>query len=205
MSLVIYGKPASRAFRVLWSALELDVPYENRAYDFDAPEIRSPAYLAVNPNGLVPAIEDDGMPMFESLAINLYLARKHAKLWPADLRGEAAMLQWTLWAATEVEPLLGRWYYNTHALPEADRKAQVASEAAEKLARKLDVLEGALAKSPWLAGDGFTIADLNLAAVLYRAPLFGLARWPRITDWHRHCYERPAALRAIAMREGKAA
>jgi glutathione S-transferase len=204
MSLVIYGKPASRAFRVLWAALELDLPYETRPYAFDGPEIRSPAYLTINPNGLVPAIEDDGMPMFESLAINLYLARKHAKLWPADLRGEAAMLQWTLWAATEVEPLLGRWYYNTHALPEPERKAHLASEAADKLAIKLDVLEGALAKSPWLAGDGFTIADLNLAAVLFRAPLFGLDRWPRIAYWHRRCYDRPAAKSAVAMREVKA-
>jgi glutathione S-transferase len=202
MSLIIYGKPASRAFRVLWTAEELEIPYENRAYDFGGPEIRSAAFIAINPNGLIPAIEDDGLPMFESLAINLYLARKHAKLWPADLRGEAAMLQWTLWAATEVEPILGRWYYHAHALPAAERRAEVASEAAEKLARKLDVLDGALAKAPWLAGDLFTVADLNLAAVLYRSPLFGLERWPKIADWHRRCYERPAAQRAVAMRGG---
>jgi glutathione S-transferase len=202
MSLIIYGKPASRAFRVLWTAEELEIPYESRAYDFGGPEIGSPAFLAINPNGLIPAIEDNGMPMFESLAINLYLARKHAKLWPTDLRGEAAMLQWTLWAATEAEPILGRWYYHAHALPVADRRAEVASEAAEKLARKLDVLDGALAKVPWLAGDLFTVADLNLAAVLYRGPLFGLERWLKISDWHRRCYERPAARRAVAMREG---
>ena len=63
------------------------------------------------------------------------------------------------------------------------------------------MLEGALAQSPWLAGEAFGIADLNVAAVTYRAPAFGLERWPRIADWHRRCYARPAAQRAVALRE----
>jgi glutathione S-transferase len=205
MSLVIYGKPASRAFRVLWTAEELGVPYENVPYDFVGPEIKSPAYLAINPNGTIPAITDEGAPLFESLAINLYLARKHGKLWPSDLRGEALAYQWTLWAATEVEATLGAWFYHTHLLPEAKRKPEIAAEAAAKLPRRLDVLEGSLGSGPWLAGDAFTIADLNVAAVLFRAPQFGLDRWPRVADWHARCLARPAARRAIAMREARAA
>ena len=119
MSLVVYGKPASRAFRVLWAAEEVGARYENRPYDFGGPEIRSPEYLAINPNAAIPAITDDGMAMFESLAINLYLARKHARLWPSTLQGEALCYQWTLWAATEVEATLGAWFYHTAMLPEA--------------------------------------------------------------------------------------
>lgn len=204
MALTIYGKPASRAFRVLWAAEEAGVAYENVRYDFTGPEIKSAAYRAINPNAAIPAITDDGRPLFESLAINLYLARKANKLWPTDLAGEALVYQWTLWAATEVEPVLGTWFYHAQFLPEAERKPAVAQEAAGKLPRRFDVLEGRLGESAWLAGDTFTIADLNVAAVMFRAPAFGLDRWPRVGDWHSRCYARPAARRAVAMREAPA-
>lgn len=204
MSLTIYGIAASRTFRVLWAAEELGLVYEHVAYKFNGPEIRSDGYRAINPNASIPAIVDDGFPLWESLAINLYLARKAGKLWPGDVRGEARVYQWTLWGATEVEATLGQWAYHTLLLPEAERKPQLADEAARKLPPKLDVLEPTLATDAWLAGDAFTIGDLNLAAVLFRAPAFGLDRWPRIADWHRRCYARPAAQRAIALREGKA-
>lgn len=204
MSLTIYGAAASRAFRVLWAAEELGLAYEHVPYKFGGPEIRSADYRAINPNTTIPAIVDDGAPLFESLAINLYLARKAGRLWPADLAGEPLVYQWTLWGATEVEATLGSWAYNTLLLPEAERRPHVAEEAAKKLPVKFDVLEGALARRTWLAADAFTIADLNLAAILFRAPSFGLARWPRITDWHARCYARPAAQRAVALRTAKA-
>jgi glutathione S-transferase len=204
MTLKIYGLPASRAFRVLWAAGELGLSYENVALDYKGPEIKGPAYLAINPNGTVPAIVDDGFPLWESLAINLYLARKHGRLWPADVQGEGLAFQWTLWAATEVEPHIANWAYHSFFLPEAERKATVAAEAATALERRLGVLEGALARRDHLLGADFTIADLNLAAVLYRAPRFGLARWPRIADWHARCYARPAAKAAVALREAAA-
>ena len=203
MSLVIYGKPASRAFRVLWAAEELGLAYENVAYDYKGDEIKAGAYAAINPNASIPAIVDDGRPLFESLAINLYLARKANRLWPATLHAEALAYQWTLWAATEVESPLGTWYYNTQALPEPERNARLAGDAANKVAKKLDVLDAQLARSAWLAGSEFTIADLNVAGVLYRAPAFGVARWPHVADWHSRCYSRPAARKAVAMREAR--
>ncbi|HVF65778.1 MAG TPA: glutathione S-transferase family protein [Casimicrobiaceae bacterium] len=201
MTLTLYGKPASRTFRVLWAVEETDLRYENIPYDFSGPEIKAPAFRAINPNAAIPALTDDGRPLFESLAINLYLARKAQRLWPSTVYGEGLVYQWTLWAATEVEPVIGRWFYNAHALPEAERKPEVAKEAADALPRKLDVLESRLAASPWLADDDFSIADLNVAAVLFRAPQFGLARWPAVAKWHGRCYERPAARRAVALRE----
>jgi glutathione S-transferase len=203
MSLTIYGTAASRAFRVYWAAEELGLTYDQVAWKFGGPEIKSAEYRAINPNASIPAIVDDGFPLFESLAITLYLARKAGKLWPADLRGEALAYQWTLWGATEVEGTLGQWAYHTMLLPEADRKPSLAEEASRKLPVKLDVLEGALGGRQWLAADAFTIADLNLAAVLFRAPAFGLDRWPRVADWHSRCYARPAAQRAVALRTAK--
>ena len=203
MSIVIYGQPGSRTFRVLWMLEEIGAPYEVVPHAFGGPETRSPAYLAINPNGAIPAITDDGRPLFESLAINLYLSRKSGVVWPRDVAGEGLAFQWTLWAATEVEVPIGQWGYHTFLLPEGERKPELAADGAHKLERRLPVLEGALARSPWLAGDSFGIADLNVAAVLFRGPRFGLERWPKVADWHRRCYARPAAQRAVALREAK--
>lgn len=205
MSLTIYGMPASRAFRTLWAAEELGLAYENVPYSFSGPEIKAPAYLAINPNGTIPAIVDDGLALFESLAINLYLAKKAGKLWPASIEDEGRTFQWTLWVATEVEPHLGAWFYHTAFLPQEQRKPEVAAEATAKLPKRLAVLEGALADRDYLLGDEFTIADLNVAVVMYRAPQFGIDAYPRIKAWHARCLARPAAQTAIALREPKKA
>ena len=203
MSLVIYGIAASRAFRVLWAARELDLPYEHVRHHYKGPEVKAAPYLAINPMGCVPAIADDGLPLFESLAINLYLARKAGRLWPNDPYGEGLVYQWTLFGGTEVEPLLGPWFYHTTFLPPAERKPEVAADAAAKLPQRLAVLDGALARTSWLAGDEFTIADLNVASVRFRGPACGLDRWPRLRDWHARCYARPAAKAAVAEREAR--
>ena len=76
--LKIYGIPRSRAFRTLWMAKELGLDYENVATDMGKGETRTPEFLAINPNGHIPAIDDDGFVLWESIAINLYLAKKHA-------------------------------------------------------------------------------------------------------------------------------
>ena len=204
MSLRIYGLPASRTFRCLWAAEEAGLAYENVPWSTKGPEIKEAAYLAINPNGTIPALADDGFNLFESLAINFYLARKSGRLLPADARGEALVLQWTLWAATECEPHIGNWYYHTQMLPPAERKPEVAADAAARLPRRLQILDDALAGRDHLVGGDFTLADLNVAAVLFRAPQFGLDAYPNVKAWHARCLARPAAQRAIAMREAKA-
>src|SRR5262249_16344573 len=102
-NLKVYGVAGSRAYRVLWMVNELGLDYEHVPIHFRARSARSPEYLAVNPNGRIPAIDDDGLKLWESMAINLYLAKKHAKLWPSTLEGEAQALQWSFWVMTEVE------------------------------------------------------------------------------------------------------
>lgn len=204
MSLTIYGIAASRAFRTLWAARELGLSYEHVKHHFGGPEVKEAPFLAINPMGAVPAIVDDGFAMFESLAINMYLAKKARKLWPATLEGEAQVWQWTLFGASELEPWIGQWYAHTAYLAPEKRKPELAEEAATRLPRRLDALDAALATRTWLVGDAFTIADLNVAAVLYRAPVFGLDRWPSVKDWHARCYARPAAREAVAEREGRA-
>ncbi len=119
----IYGIARTRAFRVLWMAHELGLDYEHIAIETGAEGARKPEYLAVNPNGRLPAIDDDGFIMWESMAINLYLAKKHSPggLYPATPQGEAKAWQWSLWAANEVERGVNVWSFHAARLPQAER------------------------------------------------------------------------------------
>src|SRR3974390_3781404 len=104
MALRIYGSPMSRAFRVLWMAQELGLQYENVPLDPRAGDTRKPNYLKINPNGHVPAIVGGDYVLWESLAINLYLAKKHGgPLAPTNLAEEGKALAWSMWALTELE------------------------------------------------------------------------------------------------------
>ena len=96
-TLRIYGIARTRAFRVLWIAKELDLDYEHIPLEIGAAGAGKPDYLAINPNGRLPAIDDGGFVLWESLAITLYLAKKHGRLYPKTLEGEAKAWQWSLW------------------------------------------------------------------------------------------------------------
>jgi len=198
----IYGSANSRAIRVLWMAGELGIDYEHKDWLPRAPETRTPEFRALNPNARVPTIDDDGFVLSESMAINLYLAKKHrSALYPADPKHEALVLQWSLWETDRLDRQIVDYSRHTKALPEAERKPEVAEAAWKEVVPALDVLETALTKSQWLAGPEFSVADLNVAAALIRALSIDLAKWPHVQAWLNRCWERPAAKRARAMRE----
>jgi len=198
----IYGVARTRAFRVLWIAEELGLDYEHLPIETGPAGARRPDYLRVNPNGRLPAIDDDGFVMWESLAINLYLAKKHAvgTLYPATPQGEAAATQWTLWAANEIERATNVWSFHAERLPPAERDPKIAAAAVELLAPPYRVLDQALATRPYLLGDAFTVADLNVGAVALRALGMDLAATPHFRDWLQRCYDRPAAQKVSRMR-----
>src|SRR5262249_38513019 len=150
----------------------------------------------------LPAIDDAGFVLWESLAITLYLAKKHAtgSLYPATLEGEAKAWQWSLWAVQEVDRGVNIWSLHAIRLPPEDRDAARLAEALKGLAGPFKVLDGALADRAYLLGDEFCVADLNVAAVISRAIEMDLSATPRIGDWLRRCLERPAALAALALR-----
>ncbi len=197
MALKIYGIPRSRAFRTLWMAKELGLDYENVPIDMGKGDTRSPDYLRVNPNGHIPAIEDDGFVLWESMAINLYLAKKYspAALYPARLEDEARAWQWSFWGMTEVERPVLTAMFNRALLPEDKRDAALADESERQLAAPLRVLDGTLANSPYLLGEHFTVADLNVASILSwaRPARIDMSGVPKVADWLKRCAERPAA------------
>ena len=198
----IYGSAKSRAIRVLWMAGELGLTYDHKDWLPRSPETRTPEFRALNPNGRVPTIDDDGFVLSESMAINFYLSKKHrSPLFPSDAKHEALVLQWSLWETDRLDRQIVNYVRHTKALPEAERKPEIAEAAWKEVVPALDVLETALAKSAWLAGPAFSVADLNVAAALYRALTIDLGKWPHIQAWLNRCWERPAAKRARAMRE----
>ena len=206
MTLRIYGIAASRAIRALWMAEELGLAYEHVPIHYrDDPDgplgKNNPEFRRANPLGRVPAIDDDGYALWESMAINLYLARKDGKgLWPATVEGEGLAFQWSFFAVTEIDPTINEWARHRIVLPEAERDPKVAAAALEKLQRPLAVVDAALAHRPYLAGGAFTVADLNLAGALFRARRMDHAARPNLARWLADCFSRPAARRAWAMR-----
>jgi glutathione S-transferase len=198
----IYGAAKSRAVRVLWMAGELELSYDHKDWLPRSAETRTPEFLAINPNGRVPVIDDEGFILSESMAINLYLAKKHqSPLYPSDPHNEALAIQWSLWETDRLDRQVVNFARHTKDLPEADRKPAVAEESWKECVAAFDALEASLKKSEWLAGPGFSVGDLNVAAALYRGLSMDLTTWPRTRAWLNRCWGRAPAKRVRAMRE----
>lgn len=201
--LLIHGSARSRGLRTLWMTFELGIPYEHDDLLPRSPGTRTPAFLALNPNARVPVIEDDGFVLYESMAINFYLAKKHnSPLYPADPKQEALALQWSFWETDRLDRQLVNYVNHTSGLPAAERDKSIADAAWAEVVPAMDVLNGVLSKARWLVGADFSLADLNVAGALYRGLSMDLGRWPAVKDWLARCWDRPAAKKARAMREG---
>ena len=218
--ITIYGVYRSRALRPLWLLAEAETAFTHipviLAYRLAQPSSEeaplntaSPAFLAVNPLGQVPAMVEDGLVLTESLAINLYLARKvGGLLGPQDLRESALMEQWSLLAATAIEgPALEIMFALQAEAAAADGTGAAVALSAERLRRPLRRLEAHLHAHDWLVGDRFTVADINLAECLRygqgHTPL--MAEFPAVSAWLGRCQARPAFQKVWALREAEPA
>jgi len=215
--LTIYGVYRSRASRNIWLANELNLPFKlvpviQRYRLPDPPPVgvlhtRSPEFLKVNPNGHVPSIDDDGLVLHESLAINLYLAKKHGgPLAAANAAEDGQMAMWSLWAATEVEPHAINIIYHRVSNSGRPMDPKIADAAVEALRGPFAALDSAL-KESHLVGGRFTVADINVAEVIRYAQaapeLFDAA--PRVKAWLAACQARPAFQKMWAEREKESA
>jgi glutathione S-transferase len=205
--LKVYGIKASRASRTLWLCRELGLQYEHVPVSFADPATKTPEFLGVNPSGKIPAIDDDGFHLSESMAINIYLAKKHTNaLMPNILQGEAQVLQWSFWVMSEIEkPLLQAMFQRMK--PPADPAAakyfrernplnpEVERAALEALEKPLAYLNDHLAANAYLLGNDFTLADLNVASVMAWsfAAKIDLSTKVNVQQWLGRCMARPAA------------
>lgn len=205
--LTIYGVYRSRASRNYWMAHELGIAFHSvpviqaRRLDnplaADAPmNTLSPAFLSVNPMGQIPSIKDGDVVMHESLAINLYLARKYGgPLGGRSVEEEGLITMWTLWAATEVEPHTVKIVYIYDDKLEGTQAGRATIDVAcRAMKRPLDILETQLQRQDYIVGDRFTVVDLNVAEVLRYAQtetqLFDSR--PKLKAWIERCQSRPA-------------
>ena len=205
--LKLYGQYRSRAFRVAWLCKESNIPYEhhNVTINVEGATCKEPWYAALNPNQRVPTIDDDGLVMWESAAINLYLAEKYrSPLWPKDTVGKARMLQWAFYIANDVEPPMITLQRHRHLLAPEQRNAKLADEAEQQILPKMKVMEDYLAKNSFFSGKEWGMADFMVASVSYamwfnKFPL--LAKFPKFKAWIDASVERPLAQEARKLRE----
>ncbi len=207
--LTIYGVYRSRSARVYWMAEELGIEFESvpvlqakrlaNPLSPDAPiNTLSPKFLALNPMALIPAVKDGDLVLNESLAINLYLARKYGgELGGNTVEEDGLMTMWTVWAVSELDGNTGKivsTYDDGRENTEAGRA--VIDVACRTMKRPLSVLEKHLDGKDWIVGGRFTVVDLNIAEVLRYAQsetaLF--EAHPNIDAWIKRCQSRPAYL-----------
>ena len=202
--ITLYGNNRSRATRNLWMLEELGVEFDRNMVDHTNGDSKKAEFLAINPAGKTPALKDGDAVMFESLAINLYLAMNYGKggLWPDSKAGQAACIQWTMFAATEVEPHTVGALIELIFKPKELKDEAVAQACLAKLPPALNVLETSLDKKAYLAGNAFTAADLNVACVVNSLNMIGFdfVPYPKITMWLKNCVERPAQKKVAAQR-----
>ena len=192
--LTFYGTSKSRSARSLWALEELGIKYEH--VPVEVAKAKSAEHLQRNPNGHVPAINDDGHYLWESMAINLYLAEKYGKapLWPAGADTHGDCYKWSFFGMTEIEPPLMTLLRQQLFTPADQRDQKAIESATESLKAPLKVLDEHLKNQPYLLGNDFTIADLNVAAVLSFANLVKLdmSATPVAKAWFDKCLARDA-------------
>jgi glutathione S-transferase len=168
------------------------VPYE--WIEVTAAELQTPAYRQLNPNASMPTLVDGELVLWESMAINLYLAERYdGGLWPATVRERAELYRWTLWGVNEAEPHVVELFRQRRVLVPLKRNERKALEAEARLHAALPVLDGALAEREYLIGTGFSAADLNLASILSTSLLSNvdISEHARVARWLNACLARP--------------
>lgn len=196
MSLVFYWHPMSSATPIACALAELAVPHERVKIDIRAGEQRTPEYLAINPNGKVPCLVVDGTPLFEGLAIHLWLGEQFgvAKgLWPQD--GTPARLEamsWCTWAYVTYGAVIGRVWLATS--DDALRNADHAAAGIRTATVLLDLLEARLSQQPWMLGEAYSLVDLVVGQVVGYGTYLGAAveAHPAVAVWLQQVQARPA-------------
>lgn len=162
----IYGHPATSAHRCFWLLEELALEYQVEPLDMRAREHKSPAYLALNPNGKVPTLCDGNLTLFESMAINTYLAEKHRpQLLGRTLEDRALVSQWSFWSLAEYQKPMIELFIQKVFVPENKRDHQLMERSREKVIPLNELLNEHLREHNHMVGSEFTLADLNVASV----------------------------------------
>lgn len=192
----LYGFAPTRALRVQWILQELDLDFEYVQVDPTKGELRQPQFLALNPAGKLPVLDDDGFVLSESIAIVLYLAEKYPEkgFLPADLRARAEVYRWLLFTATELEQPIWRMALHTHQYPIEKRLPAEINNARQDFLDMAAVMEKHLETRTVLVGESVTVADFIAAYTLDMASMVHLlGSLPNLSAYMERIYARPKA------------
>jgi glutathione S-transferase len=205
MAITLYYSPMSSATRIHWALEELGVPYEKVKIDTKAGAQRSPDYLKLNPNGKVPTLVDDGVPMFESLAMIIHLGEKYGagrKLWPAAGTADRMhALTWATWGTVTFATHVFRYMSNTaERFPAEQRNAAQAASAKKEIEACLQILNDQLAGKEYMLASGFSLVDVANASMVAFTMRTGLdmGAYPNVLAWFARSTQRPGMAVAAA-------
>lgn len=198
----LYGNPYSRANRVRWALEETGQLYEEELVTLDSNGTRSKEFTKINPNSRIPVINDEGLILFESIPICIYIAKKYGAdfLYVKDIKEEGLLLQWSVWAMTELEKYIetASLHMTWYSAPQKD--LTIGENAQNEVIRCLNMLESTIKDSGYIVGKKFTIADLIVTEVLTGIVFakISLDPFPSIRNYLKKNLSRPAATKAFA-------
>jgi glutathione S-transferase len=192
-----YAAPMSSSARTHWMLEETGIPYD---YVLTNPREAAAEFRAANPGGKIPFIADGDFTLFESMAINQYLAEKYAPHLGGETVEEWAQIdQWSYWAISNYQPEALKLFFHTVMFPEDKRDPAQAQAGRDASARYVGQLEQALA-SDYLVGNRFTVADVNVGSVVNLSRRCGIPLGARVTGWIDRLLARPGYQRSAAPR-----
>lgn len=200
----IWGRLSSvNVQKVVWCADEIGLAYERIDAGGAFGVTRTPEYLAMNPNALVPVIEDDGLILYESNAIVRYLAARDSPggLWPRELRKSADVDRWMEWQSTSFTPAMRDIFWQLVRTPAEKRDAQAIEASRTECERLAAILDAHLAGSRHLTDNGFTAADIVVGCATHRWLNLPIKREPRphLERWYGEIRSRPGARQVTSL------
>ena len=194
--LTIWGRTNSiNVQKVLWCCAELDIAYERIDAGGSFGVSNTPDYLAMNPNGLVPTIDDGGFILWESNVIVRYLAAKHGQgtLYPSDLKDRAEAERWMDWQVTTLWAAMRPLFFGYVRTPPEQRDPAALAAAQRGSEEALSILDRYLKERAFLAGERFTMGDIPAGISVYRWISMPIARpdFPHVARWYQALTERP--------------
>ena len=202
MILTIWGRgTSSNVKKVLWCAEELGLDYQQIQAGGPHGVVNDPDYRALNPNGLVPTIEDDQLVLWESNAIVRYLAARYGEgvLWSSDPATRATGDRWMDWTSTTFASPYRDVFWNLVRTAPAERDMAAVAAGIARCGHLFGIIEPVLAQQPYLSGDALGMGDIPLGALAYAlfALEIELPALPHVRAWYQRLTERPAYQKAV--------
>jgi glutathione S-transferase len=193
--ITLYGSPRSSAGRCIWALEEAGIAFTLKEVDMKNKEHKSADFLKINPMGKVPALVDGDVTLFESMAINYYIADTYKKDLLGNTPAERGLaMQWSFWASSELQDPIIQIFIQKVFMPEDIRDNNLIENNLKKLPELLKILDSSLAGKKYIVGDQFTIGDINTASVVSICPMIGidLGTYSNIKGWLGAISDRPA-------------